>query len=211
MDVETIELLAAVLSIVALTGAVALVVARLLSGASPLARELGRSVESIALWLAFAVAATATAGSLYFSEIENYVPCRLCWFQRIFMYPLTIVLLVAAIRRDRAVRYTAVPLAAIGALISAYHVGMERGWYDDSTSCSATVPCSVPWFEVGGFITLAWMAFSGFVAIIVLTLVRFPEAADDGDDVEHDVDTGSSFDPSLDPSLDSASAVSTRP
>lgn len=175
MDAEPLELLAAVLALVALVGSVALVVLRLLARSSPALMELGRSVESIALWLAFAVAATATAGSLYFSEVENFTPCRLCWFQRIFMYPLSIVLLVAAIRRDRAVRYTAVPLACVGALVSVYHVAVERGWFDESSSCEPTVPCSVPWFEVFGFVTLAVMALCGFVAVIVLTLVRFPD------------------------------------
>jgi disulfide bond formation protein DsbB len=176
MDVEMVELLAAVLALVALGGTLALLVARILARTSPTVAELGASVESIALWLAFAVAATATAGSLYFSEIENYVPCRLCWYQRIFMYPLSIVLLVAAIRRDRAVRYTAVPLAAIGAAISTYHIALERGWFAESSSCEPTVPCSVPWFEEFGFVTLAVMAFCGFVSIIILTLVRFPSA-----------------------------------
>lgn len=175
MDVETLELLAAVLAFVALGGSLALLVARLLAPRMPMADELGRSVERIAPWLAFAVAATATAGSLYFSEVENFVPCRLCWFQRIFMYPLSIVLLVAAIRRDRAVKFTAVPLATIGMLVSVYHVSLERGWFEESSSCDPTVPCSVPWFEVGGFMTLAGMAFCGFVSIIILTLVHFPD------------------------------------
>lgn len=186
MDVAPLELLAAVLALVALVGSVAYLITRFVG--APILVETGRSVERIALWLAFSVAATATAGSLYFSEIENYVPCRLCWFQRIFMYPLSIVLLVAAIRRDRAVRYTAVPLAAIGAVVSAYHVALERGWFDESSSCEPTVPCSVPWFEVFGFMTLAGMAFCGFVSIIILTLVRFPAESDTlvaADDVDH--------------------------
>ena len=69
-------------------------VGRLLRSA---ARELMRVVDDAALWLAFIVAAVATAGSLYFSEVANYVPCRLCWFQRIAMYPLAVILLIAAI------------------------------------------------------------------------------------------------------------------
>ena len=70
------------------------------------------AVDDAALWIAFLVAAVATAGSLYFSEVANYIPCRLCWFQRIAMYPLAVILLVAAIRRDRGVRWYVVPLAA---------------------------------------------------------------------------------------------------
>ena len=162
------ELLAALLAVVALLGTVALVVARVLARFDVGVAGALRSFDRVGRWLAFGVAATATAGSLYFSEIEHYVPCRLCWFQRIFMYPLTIVLLVAAIRRDRSVRLTAVPLAAIGASISVYHVALERGWFDDSSSCDPEVPCSVPWFEVWGSFTLAGMALCGFLAIIAL-------------------------------------------
>ena len=68
------------------------------------------AVDDAALWIAFLVAAVAMAGSLYFSEVANYMPCRLCWFQRIAMYPLAVILLVAAIRGDRGVRWYAVPL-----------------------------------------------------------------------------------------------------
>lgn len=164
-----IETIAALLAVVAFLGAMGLLVLRSLAAVNPAAAQLGRRIEAVSLWLAFAVAATATAGSLWFSEVENFVPCRMCWFQRIFMYPLAIVLLVAAIRRDRAVKYTAVPLAGIGILISSYHIGLERGWFEESTSCDPLAPCSIPWFETWGWVTLAVMAFCGFLAIIVLT------------------------------------------
>ena len=188
MNVETVELIASLLALVALVGALVLVVMRVVATSSPEMAQLGRSVQRIALWAAFAVAATATAGSLYFSEVEHFVPCRFCWFQRIFMYPLSIVLLVAAIRRDRAVKYTAGPIAGIGALISTYHVGLERGWFEESSSCDPKVPCSVPWFEQWGFFTLASMAFCGFLAILALVFITFPPAADADLDVDDDSD-----------------------
>ena len=114
MNVETVELFTALLAVIALLGSLLYLLARVFARSVPAAMQAGREVQRIALWLAFTVAAGATAGSLYFSEVEHFVPCRMCWFQRIFMYPLAIVLLVAAIRKDRAVKYTAVPLAAIG-------------------------------------------------------------------------------------------------
>jgi disulfide bond formation protein DsbB len=88
VDVEAAEIFTAVLSLAALGGAVLLVVARLLSSRVAIAREAGSAVAGAAPWLAFLVAAGATVGSLYFSEVANYVPCRLCWFQRTAMYPL---------------------------------------------------------------------------------------------------------------------------
>ena len=66
------------------------------------------------------------AGSLYFSEVAHFVPCRLCWYQRIAMYPLVLLLGIATLRRDVGIRLYAIPLAAIGAAVSIYHVQLER-------------------------------------------------------------------------------------
>ena len=117
VDVEAAQLFFSLLALVALGGAV---VARRRPAAgrplAPRAAQLVAAVDDAALWIAFLVAATATAGSLYFSEVADFVPCQLCWFQRIAMYPLAVILLVAAIRRDRGVRWYVGPLAAIGAV-----------------------------------------------------------------------------------------------
>jgi disulfide bond formation protein DsbB len=91
------------------------------------------------------------------------------------MYPLTAVLLVAAIRGDHAVRWYAGPLAAAGALISTYHYLVE--WYpslEGSGVCAISTPCTVPWFRELSFVTLAFMALCGFVAILVLVVPRSP-------------------------------------
>lgn len=80
----------------------------------------------VALWLATLVAAVAVVGSLQLSLGAGYTPCTLCWYQRIAIYPLVIVCGVAALRRDVAVRFTAWPLAYIGASISIWHYVHER-------------------------------------------------------------------------------------
>ena len=117
MSTETAQLFFALLTVTAGLGAIAVVVLRLATAAgSDGAWRLGSAISDAGVWLAFLVAATATFGSLYFSEVANFAPCRLCWFQRIAMYPLSVVLLVGAIRRDAAVRWYAGPLALIGAL-----------------------------------------------------------------------------------------------
>ena len=129
-------------------GAAALAVAvlagwRSAAGTRP-STALMASIGDAALWIAFLVAGIAMAGSLYFSEVADFIPCRLCWFQRIAMYPLAVILLVAAIRRDRAVRWYVVPVAAIGACVSMYHYVIE--WNPElevGDACAATGPaCS---------------------------------------------------------------------
>jgi disulfide bond formation protein DsbB len=129
--------------------------------------------DDVALPLATAIAAVATAGSLYLSEVAGYVPCALCWYQRIAMYPLTIVLGVAALRRDRRVWLTAVPIAAIGSAVSVWHIVIERNPALGGP-CDPTAPCSIRWVEEFGFLTLPTMALIAFLAIIVLTLVARP-------------------------------------
>ncbi len=168
------ENLTAVLALVAGVGAGLIVVARLLAPVVPAAAAAGRAVVGLRAPLTFAVAAVATAGSLYFSESAGYVPCRLCWFQRIAMYPIAVVAFVALVRRDRGARWYTLPLAAIGAVISTYHVLIEWGWVNDSESCALFGPsCADVWFESFGFVTLALMAWAGFVSIIVLNTVSF--------------------------------------
>jgi disulfide bond formation protein DsbB len=179
VDVDAVEIFTSVLALVALAGALLLIVARLLASRVPFASEAGSAVADAGRWLSFLVAAGATAGSLYFSEVANFTPCRLCWFQRTAMYPLSVVLLVAAIRRDRAARFYVVPIAVIGAIVSSYHYLLEWKPSLEGGSCSAVGPaCSSIWFREFGFVTLAFMALAGFISIIVFSLVSFPVASD---------------------------------
>ena len=172
--VETMQNVTALLAIVAGVGALLIVLARLTASRVPAAAAAGRAVIAMRAPLTFAVATVATVGSLYFSESAGYVPCRLCWFQRIAMYPIAVVALVALIRRDRAARWYILPLGTIGAAVSTYHVMIEWGWLNDSESCTLFGPsCAAVWFEAFGFMTLALMALAGFVSIIVLNTVSF--------------------------------------
>ena len=169
------ELFTSLLALVALAGAVLLVVAWLLAPRWAFAAEAGRVVADAGLWIAFLVAAGAMTGSLYFSEVANYVPCTLCWYQRIAMYPLAVILLIAAIRSDRSVRWYVVPVAIVGAAVSSYHYLIEWRPSLEGGVCSATGPaCALIWFRELGFVTLAFMALAGFVSIIVFTTVTFP-------------------------------------
>lgn len=136
-----------------------------------------------ALGLAAAVAATSMLGSLYLSEIAHFPPCRLCWYQRIAMYPLVVVLGVGAVRKDLGARLPGAILAGIGALISMWHLLVERYPTLSSGSCEVANPCSIKWVEEFGYLTIPGMALSGFAAILVLLAVaRHPVAdAPDGE------------------------------
>jgi disulfide bond formation protein DsbB len=167
------QLFFSLLALVALGGAVLLVIARLTGGRLRLLEELRRTVAPYAVPLAWIVALTSMLGSLYFSEIADLVPCRLCWYQRIAMYPLAVILLVATVRKDRGVRFYALPLAVIGAAISTYHYVIE--WFPELETdgvCSVDVPCTFVWFRRLGFVTIPFMALCGFLAVIALLITR---------------------------------------
>jgi disulfide bond formation protein DsbB len=121
------------------------------------------------LWFAWGFAALATAGSLFYSEISDFIPCRLCWFQRIGMYPLAAILLIAAIRRDvRGGALYGLPLAAFGSIVAIYHIYIEYHPEAETAACKVGAPCTVKWIDKLGYITIPVLALTAFLAIIVL-------------------------------------------
>lgn len=132
------------------------------------------------LWLAGFVALAATLGSLYFSEVAHLVPCQYCWVQRIAMYPLTIILLMAAYRRDSMARLYAATIATIGLAVAAYHRFIQAFPDLDSGSCSATGPlCSGYYIMKFGFMTIPYMSLSAFALILTLLWADRVNAATD--------------------------------
>lgn len=155
---------------VAVVGVGALVIVdRARPGSAP-ARLLD-DVSRSALWLAWAVALVATLGSLYYSEVAHFVPCRLCWYQRIAMYPLSFTLLVGALHNDRRVWLYAVPQAAVGAAFAAYHTKLQAFPQAGSPFCTTTEPCTVRYVWELGFVSLPFMALAAFAFVITMTLV----------------------------------------
>src|SRR4051794_22540797 len=167
-------------STIATAGAIvlqALVVAVLLvavaaiwsQGARPLLVEARASLLGGELWIAWAIALAATLGSLFYSEISQFIPCRLCWFQRIGMYPLAAILLIAAIRRDlRGGALYSLPFAAFGAIVAIYHIYIEYHPESETAGCKIGAPCTTKWIDKLGYITIPVLALTAFLAIITL-------------------------------------------
>jgi disulfide bond formation protein DsbB len=128
--------------------------------------------------LAWIVAVIAMAGSLYYSEIAHFTPCEFCWYQRIAMYPLALVLGIAAFRRDRQYWRYALPVVVIGGILSTYHYLMQR-FPDLSTgSCSAFAPCTAAYVKQFGFVSIPLMALACFAAIGALLAIGRSADAD---------------------------------
>ena len=136
-------------------------------------RALRSGVEGYELWLAFVVAAVATGGSLFFSEIAHFVPCELCWYQRICMYPLSITTLLAGLYDDpRAARYL-LPLPIVGAGVSVYHLLVENRVVGQSLTCSISAPggCTVKWINEFGYVTIPTLALTAFALVFAFLLL----------------------------------------
>ena len=159
MDSETTATFFALLLI---SGGAALVLVAAIGG------PVRTAVGTYGVPLAFLVAAGATGGSLYFSEVADFVPCEMCWYQRIAMYPLAPLLLIAAVTKDDRIARYVLPIVLVGAGLSIYHVQLQL-FPEQSTSCSLDAPCTAKWVEVLGFVTIPWMALFSFVLVLALT------------------------------------------
>jgi hypothetical protein len=155
--------LVALLALVALAAALGLGVYRMVKGpdASDLLGDKG-------IWLAWIVALVAMVGSLIYSEVIHFEPCRYCWFQRIAMYPLAVILFVGAIRREFQVKFYALPLALIGLTISAYHYLIQTFPSIEGAGSCGAIPCTAKYVDIFGFISIPFMAGAGFIVIAVL-------------------------------------------
>lgn len=170
METDTGTLFLALLALAAEAAVVSVAVIALVS--RPVLAKVRGAVGSQAVTLAFVVALVATLGSLWLSEGAHFVPCRLCWYQRIAMYPMSVILGIAAFRRDVNVRVYALPVVAIGATISTWHMLVERfPSLERATSCDPANPCSIIWVERFGYLTIPTMALSAFALIGTLLLL----------------------------------------
>ncbi len=176
MSAQTINFystLVAILALVSLLAALGLISYRVVRGP-----ESASSLGGTPIWLAWLVALVASVGSLLYSEVIGFEPCRLCWFQRIAMYPMVVVLLVGAIRREAAVKFYALPLSLVGLGISVWHYLIQTfPSLSEGAACDPSVPCSAKYVDVFGFVSIPFMAGAGFtlISVLLLLFVRSPK------------------------------------
>jgi len=157
--------------------------------AADLRDRIAETFHASGLWFAALVASVATAGSLYLSEGVHLIPCRLCWYQRIGMYSLAAILLVAVARRDWSVKPYALTLALGGSVVSLYHVLVEHyPSLENAVSCDLFNPCTTNPvagydFAAYGFMkSIPYMALSGFLLVATILLAAGPTDPDIAED-----------------------------
>ncbi|RBP05563.1 disulfide oxidoreductase [Rossellomorea aquimaris] len=133
-------------------------------------KEISRS--QYFLYGAWLISIIATLGSLYFSEVRGFIPCELCWFQRIAMYPLTLILGVATFQNDSGLKKIILPMSIIGGAISLLHYLEQKvEGFGGIKPCANGVPCNAEYINWFGFITIPFLALTAFILITILTML----------------------------------------
>ena len=137
------------------------------------------SAQKAYVLIALAAALLATLGSLYLSEILKFIPCTLCWYQRILMYPLSLILLIGFLRRDKDVFFYVMPFSILGTGVSTYHYLLQKtDIFGSSAVCNTGIPCTTTWINIFGFITIPFLALVGFLIITFMGLLFFSQEMD---------------------------------
>ncbi|MDM5155662.1 disulfide oxidoreductase [Bacillus sp. DX1.1] len=124
------------------------------------------------LFNAWAVAFIATIGSLYLSEVMKYEPCTLCWYQRILMYPLVVLLGAAIIRKDYKIGIYSLIIAIVGACISIYHYLLQKVFFFSTNGATCgRIPCTGDYLDWFGFITIPLLALIAFLIIVICSFI----------------------------------------
>jgi len=124
------------------------------------------------IFICWIVASVSTLGSLFFSEIMELPPCALCWYQRVFMFPLVIILLIGLFPFDKSIIKYALPLAFAGWGFAFYHYLLYSGFIPESIQpCSQGVSCSETYLDLFGFLTIPMLSLISFSIIIGLLLI----------------------------------------
>lgn len=124
------------------------------------------------LFICWLIATASTLGSLFFSDIMNYAPCSMCWYQRIFMYPLVVIFLTGLFPFDKNIVKYSLPLTLLGTGFAFYHTLLYSGFIPKSMQpCGHGVSCSEKYLDIFGFISIPMLSLFAFSIIAALLLV----------------------------------------
>ena len=131
-----------------------------------------RTISTTVILLCFLIASVATLGSLFFSEIMNFVPCSMCWYQRIFMYPLVLIFLINLLYPDDKLFKYSMPLIVTGLFFSIYHNLLMFDIIPASVvPCVSGVPCSTEYINWFGFVTIPLLSFIAYFMLFILLVL----------------------------------------
>lgn len=148
-------------------------------------------VQAFSSYIALSAAWVATSGSLFMSEVLRWTPCVMCWYQRILMYPLAILIAIGILRRDQALYIYVLPFSVFGAGVALYHYLLTKTTFLPPPPCVAGIPCTEDYLNWFGFINVPFLSLTAFLIIsmaMVVTALR-PKQAAGAETIEEEADT----------------------
>ncbi|OGK17736.1 hypothetical protein A2799_01830 [Candidatus Roizmanbacteria bacterium RIFCSPHIGHO2_01_FULL_39_24] len=129
-------------------------------------------IKDNGVFIAWVVSIFSLTGSLFFSEILKLPPCILCWYQRILMYPLVLIIGVGIVRKDKGLPLYVLPFSILGSAVALFHYLLQRGIIPDSVApCTQGISCTSKLIEYYGFITIPFMSLVSFVIISLCMII----------------------------------------
>lgn len=123
----------------------------------------------MSFYLAWGISLLAAFTSLFFSEILGYAPCTLCWYQRIFMYPLVLILPIGIVSRDRNLSKYLIAFSVLGVIVSGYHSLIYHNIISETFKvCTAELSCKTKQFELFNFLSIPVMSFISFIVLFFI-------------------------------------------
>lgn len=172
MDPE-ILIVTKILSIFTLLADLAILfLAVLIISRAPILEKVRAYIADKALPLGFLVAAGSTLASIFYSNIAGFTPCTLCWWQRVFLYPLVIIFGLALWKKKTDVGLYAMALSGMGGLIAVYHSYLQFGGSPLVPCDAASVSCSLRYFNEFGYVNIPTMALTAFLLVFLLFVVE---------------------------------------
>lgn len=123
------------------------------------------------LIIQFLISLSAIFGSLFFSEILKFPPCDLCWYQRILMYPVALIILAGVYFKSSDTNKFIAPFAWLGLAVSIYHNLIYYKVIEVIVPCSESAPCTAQQLNYLGFITIPLLSLVGFLTLVILNFL----------------------------------------
>ena len=174
MNLESFNYIIGSLGLLAMATFLLVILSLILRSTSSYANCLVKHIKKNHLGLTLLFALMATIGSLSYSDYFMLSPCKLCWYQRIFMYPIVLIALIGGFLKDPKAGVYSLWLALCGALISLYQLYLQfvATGYSDCAIVGQNANCSKVWIKVFDFMTIPSMALICFVAIITVNVIN---------------------------------------
>ncbi len=131
-----------------------------------------KAIRPYLIYIVWVTALAAMIGSLYFQYVQNFTPCTLCWYQRIFIYPLVFIVPIGIIKKDRAISLYTVTLSALGTIIAIYHNLLYYKIIPETIApCITGVSCTTRYIDWLGFVDIPFLSLISFLIILVCSII----------------------------------------